>query len=196
MLRANTLLRALLFAALAESTSAAASRQGTTAAAAAAVAVAGSLSDVAAPAAGASPLSLSLTGRRPARLGAPPVRLSFTAAFGALSEGDLVQNNNSDIFLPALVAAVTAAASGGGSGAGVAVSIADIANVGLMGDGWGALHVRLAVTFPPGTRPGARALRHSHSLYTLCSSHQACRCFRRCAQRCTHRRFAHPGSLV
>ena len=153
MLRARTLLQALLLAALAAGASAAARGPGTPAAAAAAVAVAGSLSDAAAPAAGATPLSLN--GRRPARLGAPPVRLSFSAAFAALSEGDLMQNNNSDIFLPALVSAVTTAANGGG--AGVAVSIADIANVGPSGDGWGALHVRLAVTFPPGTRPGAHA---------------------------------------
>ena len=151
MLRAKTLLRALLLAALVAGASAVA-RGPATNAAAAAVAVAGSLPDAAAPAAGATPLSL--TGRRPARLGAPPVRLSFTAAFAALSEGDLAQNNNSDIFLPALVSAVTAAANGGGPG-GVAVSIADISNVAPSGDGWGALHVRLAVTFPPGTRPGA-----------------------------------------
>ena len=174
MLHARTLLRALLLAALAASAAAAARGPGATAAAAAAVAVAGSLQDAAAPAAGATPLSL--TGRRPARLGAPPVRLSFTAAFGALSEGDLVQNNNSDIFLPALLAAVTAAANGGGPSAGVAVSIADIANVGPQGDGWGALHVRLAVTFPSGTRPGAHVF--AAFVYTLFSSHPFCRCFR------------------
>jgi hypothetical protein len=156
-MRARALARALLAVALAVG---AAAQRGpaATAAAAATVAVAGSLgSGAAGPAAGAVPLP---TGRRPARLSAPPVRLSFTAAFSGLSESDLAQYNNSEIFLPALLAAVNAAAGGGGpGGAGPAVAVADVSNVGPHGEGWGALHVRLAVTFPPGTRPGARTSR-------------------------------------
>jgi hypothetical protein len=102
---------------------------------------------------------------RAARLAPPPVRLSFTAAFRGLSEADLRVAGNADAFLTALVAAVGAAAGittgaataatayGGGS-----VTVADVANVGADGAGWGALHVRLALTFPPGgaaARPGA-----------------------------------------
>ena len=145
-MRARALLRALLLAALAAG---AVGQRGSaaTAAANAAVAVAGGLGNAAAPAASAVPFG----DRRPARLGAPPVRLSFTAAFRGLSEADLAQNGNSEVFLPALLAAVAAAAGGPG----VAVSVADVANVAPSGANWGALHVRLAVTFPPGARPGA-----------------------------------------
>ena len=145
-MRVRELLRVLLLAALAAG---AATQRGSaaTAAANAAVAVAGGLGNAAAPAASAVPFG----DRRPARLGAPPVRLSFTAAFGGLSEADLASNGNSEVFLPALLAAVTAAAGGPG----VAVSVADVANLSPSGSHWGALHVRLAVTFPPGARPGA-----------------------------------------
>ena len=90
---------------------------------------------------------------RAARLAAPPARLTFTAAFGGLSEADLRVGRNADTFLTALLSATATAARLPAPGA---VAISDVANVGPSGAGWGALHVRLTATFPPGTRPGAR----------------------------------------